>query len=416
MLDDFFAFLEKSPTSYHANQEICNRLKKEGFSPLDLKDNWELEKEKGYYVCYGSFLAAFCVPKKIERLSVLASHTDSPALKLKPNPQTEFDHLSKLSTAIYGGPIYSTWTNRDLGIAGKIVYTNHNGELESSLVNIDNSPVFVCQPAIHIHKSINDEGINASKLKPIFSLDKDVTVEKLLKKHVPFKRLIDFDLYLYPLEKPRVVGIDQSLISAYRLDNLTSVFTSLDAIINSQGENSLSAAIFYDHEEIGSRTMEGASFTLFDEILEKIVNDHKKIFALKKEALCLSCDLSHGYDPEYKDKFDLTNSTYLGKGVVIKYDARKSYSTSIEGAAILQMIAEKNNLPLQKFHNKSGSRSGSTIGPIFESEHGIKTVDVGLGCLSMHGAKEIISIKDFEDQVKLLGHFLKEPYHLGALL
>jgi aspartyl aminopeptidase len=415
MIKDFFRFLENSPTPYHTQEQLAHKLQQAGYSSLQIKEPWELEKNKGYYLCHGSFIAAFFLPKKIERLSILASHTDSPAIKIKPHPTVAKHNLVKLNTAIYGGPIFSTWTNKDLGIAGKIIYKDKKGNLSSCLIDNKDSPVIICQPAIHIHRKINEEGINACNLQALISTNKEFCFADYLKEKYLLENILDFDLLLYPLEPPRKIGLDHSLISAYRLDNLASVYTSLRALIDSSSTNTLQMCLFYDHEEIGSKTLEGASSGLLDEILERIIQERNKVFLLKKDSLCLSCDLSHGYEEDYKDKFDIPNTPHLGKGIVIKYDGQKKYVTSLEGSAILQMIAEKNTIPLQRFHNKSDARTGSTIGPIFESAHQIPTVDIGLSCLSMHATKEIISLKDFEQQYVLLKSFLSETYTMMHL-
>jgi len=406
-MQDFFRFLEESKTPYHANKQLCYYLAERDFFPLDLQKTWDLEKNQGYFLSHGSYLIAFKMPDELNKLSVAATHLDSPALKLKPEPNIQTPYLTKLSTAIYGSPIYSTWMNRKLGLAGKVVYIDEKGNRKSQLISTEEFPFVITEPAIHLDRKINNEGINPLSLTPLFSLDSKANLEDLLKKNLSFKTLLDFDLTFYPLEKPYSLGLHHEMIASPRLDNLASAFCSAKAIANAENKNSLLISIFTNHEEVGSRSDEGAFSSFFSSVLQKICIDKEQFFALKQKALCASCDLTHALDPDFLEKFDTKNTPILGKGVAIKYDSQKSYATTVESSAYFIELANKNNLNLQKYHVRSDSRAGGTIGSIFSAKEGISTIDMGIPCLSMHGATEVIAKKDFEEQTLLLEAFFK---------
>ena len=246
ILEDLKQFLETSPTSWHAVGQIGNRLAEIDFTPLEETEKWELEPGKKYFVQRGGSMCAFSLPlSSPTKMVLLASHTDSPALKLKPNAPIVEENMLLLETEVYGSPLLSSWLNRDLAIAGRIVVQNSHGEVEEKLVFLDEVPVFIPQLAVHLDREANEKGVVLNKqehLRPIVTLCPDISLETLLKHHHDFSSLLAFDLFLVPLEAPRFLGMEGEMIASYRLDNLCSAHACTAAIVSAKGEKILQLA------------------------------------------------------------------------------------------------------------------------------------------------------------------------------
>lgn len=419
-LEDFVRFLNRSPTVYHAAREISIRLAEADFTPLLEGEKWNLEPGKGYFVQReDTLIAAFRLPKKKPKsATILASHIDSPSLKIKPHPEIFSHGIGQLGTEVYGAPLLHSWLDRDLAIAGRIVVMNSDGQCRSELVELDDYPVMIPGIAIHLERSIMEKGILVHKqdhLKPIFSITpKEKFLEEWLHKHHSFQQLISFDLFLVPLEKASYIGFENELIASYRLDNLTSAHASLNALIHSTvRDDAIQMALFWDHEEIGSMSYVGADSHFVNQILERIClqfkMDKEDYYCLKSRSLCLSGDLAHGFHPNFADKYDPQNAPYMGKGVVLKFNANQKYATSSVTAAPLIRIADKHQIALQKYASRSDIASGSTVGSIMAANLGIATADLGISGLAMHSIREIVSAQDQLSFCKLLKASLEEP-------
>ncbi len=406
-MKDFFDFIATSPTAWHAAQEIGSRLSKAGFIALSEKAQWKLEAGKSYFVeREGTLVCAFRLPKqKPAGAVILASHTDSPALKVKPQPDSVSRGIAQLSTEIYGGPLLHSWFDRDLAIAGKI-----ETDKGSHLVYLKECPVIIPQLAIHLDRSIHEKGILVHKqdhLKAILSLKEPETLESLLKKKFSFSTLYAFDLYLVPTEKASLAGTHQDLIAGYRIDNLSSAYACLDAILHAKPQQEqLQCAIFWDHEEIGSMSSTGADSLFIDQVLERIglgLGQNREDFhRLKSNSIVLSADVAHAWNPNFAEKYDPQNSPLMGQGVILKFNAGRKYATDATSVAGLCKIAEKHKIPLQRAANRSDIPSGSTVGPIMSANTGIPTIDLGVGCWAMHSTREIIATSDQKDLSRLL--------------
>ncbi len=418
MLEKFVHFVGRSPTVYHATREIGMALAEADFTPLNEEDKWKLEPGKGYFVVReDTLLAAFRLPpQKPTNTLLLASHIDSPALKIKPQPEISSNGIGLFGTELYGGPLLHTWLDRDLCIGGRIVVLNKKGQCETKLVLLDDYPLIIPNVAIHLNRDVTEKGLIVHKqdhLKAIYSIqNKEKHLETLLKKHHPFQKLLGFDLFLVPLEKPGFNGFDDELISSYRIDNLSSAFASLEALIQAKSpKNRLQMAIFWDHEEIGSKTYAGADSVFVNELFERIClsykMDREDYFRMKSASLCLSCDVSHAYHPNYSDKYDPQNAPLLGKGPTIKFSQR--YATTGATAAPLFFLAEKHKIPIQTFASRSDLPSGSTVGAMMGASSGIPTVDLGIGCWGMHSIRETIAGSDQIALTHLLKAALEEP-------
>jgi aspartyl aminopeptidase len=417
MLEKFVNFLNRSPTTYHAAQEIKSHLLKARFTPLKEGDKWELEPSKGYFVeREEALIAAFRLPKKRPvSTMLLASHIDSPGLKLKPVPENSSQGIGQLGTEIYGGPLLHTWFDRDLVVAGRILIQDKKGTTQSKTVLLGDCPVVIPGLAIHLQREVNEKGLIVHKqdhLKAIFTLRaKEKRLEDWLQDHHSFSKLLAFDLYLVPTEKASFLGADQELITSYRLDNLTSAFASLQALLDTSAHaDAIQMAIFWDNEEIGSKTFAGADSLFANQILERIClpfkMDREDYYRMKSRSLCLSCDVGHAFNPNYPEKYDLQNASFLGKGPALKFSSR--YATSGATAAPIIRLAQKRKIPLQTFASRSDLSSGSTVGAMMAANLGIPTVDLGLACWAMHSIRETISAQDEIALCKLLTAALEE--------
>ena len=418
MLEKFVHFLNHSPTVYHAAREIGVRLAEADFTPLYEGEKWKLESGKGYFVQReDTLIAAFRLPKKFPVSStILASHIDSPGLKVKPHPEVSSHGIGLFGTELYGGPLIHTWLDRDLAIAGRIVVLTGNGQCESKIVLLDDYPVLIPGLAIHLNREVNEKGLTVHKqdhLKAVFTIrSKEKHLEDWLRKHHSFDKLLSYDLFLTPLERAAFLGFEDELISSYRLDNLTSAWASLEALIQAPPrQDAIQMAIFWDHEEIGSKTYAGADSLFANQILERICMqfkmDREDYYRLKSRSLCLSCDVGHAYHPNYSDKYDPQNASLMGKGPALKFSSK--YATSGATAAPIVHLAHKNKIPLQMFASRSDLSSGSTVGAMMGANLGIPTVDLGVACWAMHSIRETISAQDEVALYNLLKAALEEP-------
>lgn len=404
-LFDFVRFLNKSPTVFHAAREIENRLAEADFTPLKEDEKWVLEPGKGYFITReNSLIAAFRTPQKDPQSAVIvASHIDSPCLKLKPCPEVSNHEINQLSTETYGAPLLHTWLDRDLSIAGKVIVSDQSGKLRSALVNLDDYPVIIPGLALHLDRTISEKGLFINKqdhLKPIFSLhSQNEPLEEWLHKALGFEKLLSFDLFLTPLEKPSFLGFHNEFIASYGLDNLSSAYAALDAILNvSPQSDVLQLSLFWNHEEIGSMSSLGADSFFANQILERIClffkKDREDFYRLKSRSFCVSGDLAHGFNPSFSEKYDLSNAPFLGKGVVLKFNANQKYATNAATSAAVLHLAEKYKISIQKYANRSDIPSGSTVGSIMSANLGIPTADVGIAGWAMHSIRETIAAQD----------------------
>ncbi len=421
LLDDFCEFLENSPTSWHATLEMGNRLASLDYTPLNLDEKWKLEKGAKYFVIHDGSMIAFALPEaKPEKMALMTAHTDSPALKLKPNPEIHKQNMEFLGVEIYGSPTLASWVNRDLGIAGRVMIEKQNGRMEESFVFFEDTPVLIPLIAPHLDREIFKEGLKLNKqdhLAPLVGLkDKAVSrsyVETLLKREHSFRKLLDFDLFLVPLDFPRYIGKDAELLASYRLDNLASTHAGVIALGNLKkpAKKLLCMGIFWDHEEIGSSTHSGAESPFFQDVYDRICDCYKLSkedeAIMRQRSMCLSIDMTHGFNPHYENKYDPQHIPLLGEGITIKYNANKRYSTSGKSGAFVTKLCDGLKLPVQKFVNRTDNPPGSTVGPIFATKMGIEVADIGIPQLSMHAAREVIACQDYLDLCKLLTHFLK---------
>lgn len=426
---DFLSFLNRATSPYHTILSCCSHLEESGFESLDFTNSWKLVPGKAYYtILYGTTLFAFHVGTQISeknsKFHIIASHTDHPGFRIKPSPSLYEKGYLKLNTETYGGAILSSWFDRPLSIAGKVVLKS--GEIfhpDVQYFDYQSPLLIIPNLAIHMNPKVNS-GIELNKqqdMLPIFSLEektdmtKDSFISFLSKElKVSYEDILDYDLSIYNPEPGCELGLNQEFLSAPRIDNLSSVYTSLKALCQTDSLNSsiITVAAFYDNEEVGSHTKQGADSYLTQIIMEKIYEG----LSFSRSALnnsiansfLLSADVAHGFHPNYGGKSDPTNLVSLGKGVVLKINSSQRYATDAEAIGAIMQLCNYFDIPYQKFVNRSDMAGGSTLGSILSSHLPMHTVDLGIPILAMHSARETACEKDLQSLLTLCQAFYQK--------
>ncbi|MBA3721290.1 MAG: M18 family aminopeptidase [Parachlamydiaceae bacterium] len=425
IIQDFLSFLNQCPTSWHATAAAVKILKNKGFRELKEDQSWNLTPGNRYFVTRNdSSLCAFILPKSTpERVRILASHSDSPGFKIKPQPEIRKQNMILLSTEIYGSPLLNSWLNRDLGLAGRVTFVNSQGNIESTLVRLEDAPLTIPQLAVHLDREVNEKGLTLNKqehLNVLAALNESLPpsssyIETLLRQKIEFKQLLSSDLFLFPLEEARLMGFNQQMIAAHGLDNIASLHASLHSMVHntSSHENDIKMIVCWDNEEIGSNTYQGVSSPFISQILERILLASNKgredYFRLLNQSFCLSIDLSHAQHPNYMERHDPQHQIQMGKGVVLKHNAQFRYATDGNTSIPLKVLTKEFGIPLQNFVSRNDIPCGTTIGPMHSSLLGMPTVDIGCGQLSMHSCRELMSCQDHLDMCILTQAILETP-------
>lgn len=419
-------FIGKSTSAYHTVKTGKEELLAAGFEELALKNSWEL-RPGGKYVVeqYGSGLFAFTIGRQVKAedgFRIGAAHGDFPGLHVKPNPEMFDDGYLRLNVEGYGGINLMSWLDRPLSAAGKVAIRSEDPfKPEVRLVDLEEPVLVIPNIAVHLDREMNKgmELTKQVKMLPIMGLaDKKEDVKgfferKLAEKlGVAAEDILDYELNIYNLDKGIVMGAGQEFISSPRLDNLTSVVALISGIEDSVRERGINVMVVFDHEEVGSRTKQGAGSTLLNLLLEKIYASlgftELQYKSALMETLLMSVDVSHALHPAYESKYDPSNKNILNKGFSIKQACAQSYATDSEAIAIVQQICEKEQIPYQKFVNHSDQAGGSTLGSIASAMIPVRTVDLGVPLLAMHSSRELMGAKDQES----LAAYLKAYYTL----
>lgn len=393
-------FLDTSYTAYQAADNARILLRSKGFSELAEAEPWDLKDGGKYFVVRGgSAIVAFCMGDAKKGFKIVASHTDSPALKLKENPALSDGNYTRLNTEPYGGGLWYTFFDRPLRLAGRVVREQGDSLYSESFA----SDFLVTLPslAIHLNRTAN-EGFAPDKQKdlPLLSLGKS-DFDALL------QHPVSYDLYTACAQKPYLWGEKNEFLSSPRLDNLTSVYASLSTI--AEKTKGVCVAACLDSEEVGSNTRQGAAGDLLSAVLRRIALSQKlneeELMCAYAKSFCISLDNAQGFHPNHAEKFDPQDRAMLGKGVAIKGHAGGAYTTDALSSAILKKVFARAQAPLQVFYNRSDARSGSTLGAISLGQVCILTVDIGLPQLAMHSAVETIACEDYISLEKGLSAF-----------
>ncbi len=414
MIPDLLDYLSSSHSPFHAVVNSVKILEKEGFTELKEKDSWDLKEGAKHYIIRGGSLAAF-VWRKNKPLMIAGAHTDSPGLKLKPNPEIQLGDLKTLSIEVYGSPLLYTWFDRDLTLAGRVEYLSGESQ-KNCLVHLVDSTITIPSLAIHLNRKAN-EGWKIdpqTELPAILSIgtEKEQSFTDLLLKEVQAfdssaTKILDSDIFLVPTDGAKLIGLHKDMIASPRIDNLLSCFAGLKAITKSGGSFT-NILILNDHEEVGSQSFSGAGGTFLMSLIRRLCEDIESENRLIAESLMVSVDGAHALHPNYKDKHDSAHGPKINGGTVLKTNANQRYASQPSANAKLLVMAEKAGLSLQRFVVKAGQGCGSTIGPISSANTGIETVDIGAPMLAMHSIRETCGVKDASDLSLLLTEFYKQ--------
>jgi len=407
-VEQFRSFLDRSPTPYHAVKEAARRLAAAGFTELLEENAWNLESAGTYFLKRGGSLVAFRLgygDPWAAGVRVAAAHTDSPALKLKLDGETVSHGLLTMPVEVYGGAIVSTWLDRSLGIAGRVsVFDGRT--VSQRLFSTDGPIATVPNLAIHLNRTIN-EGFEYNKqthLPVLLDCAQEGEQNGKLRRFVAERlevaedAVLDADLLLFDAEPARLLGLGAQLLSSGRIDNLAAASATVRALCRAGTTESTALAVLYNHEEVGSRTSEGADSGLLRSIIERIViakgGGREELHRTLARSFLISNDAAHAVHPSYADKHDPSYAPHLNGGPVLKYNGNLRYSTTAETAAYFRNLCRAAGVPVQSFVNRSDIQSGSTVGPMAAAGAELRAVDVGIPILAMHSIREVCGVTD----------------------
>ncbi len=418
---EFSRFIQASPSSYHAAAEVAGRLVQAGFTRLSESESWPADPAGGRYVVVrdGAVMAwvAPAAASATTPFRVLGTHTDSPGFKLKPKPSIGSFGWLQAAVEIYGGPLLNSWLDRELELAGRVVMSDGTEQL------VRTGPwLRIPQLAIHLDRDVS-KGLTLDRqrhVQPVYGAgsDGDVLGDLADILGVDAAEITGYDIMVADTNAPARFGADEALFAAGRMDNLSSVFAGLVALLDaaenadSNGEYAaphISVLAAFDHEELGSETRSGASGPFLADVLSRIslglgASEEERMRAIA-DSWCVSSDAGHAVHPNYSEKHDPNVQPVFGGGTLLKINSNQRYATDAHGAALVARLAAASGANYQEFVSNNAMPCGSTIGPLTATRLGIRTVDVGTPLLSMHSARELAHVDDLYALSRLAGAF-----------
>ena len=419
---DLISFIDASPSPYHAAAEAAGRLTAAGFTEVAQARPWPSGPGR-YVAADGGSLFAWVVPEGAPpdaRFRLLGAHTDSPTLRVKPRPDTGRAGLRQLGVEVYGGPLLNSWLDRDLGLAGRVVVRTPGG-LQVRLVRVHRPVLRVPQLAIHLDAALRADGLKLDAQQhvvPIWSIGNPdpggFTRFLAAELEVPPVDVMSHDVMTYDLTGGTLAGAGEEFVSAARQDDLAcshACVTALCAVTAEPAAPHISAVVLFDNEEIGSQSATGARGAWLGRQLERSVlargGGRDDFLRAVADSLHVSADMAHATHPNYAERHEPGHWIALGGGPVVKISANVFYSTTAPTHAAFLLAAEQAGVPVQYFVNRSGVRSGSTIGPIVAAGLAMPTLDVGNPTLAMHSARELSGTADAAMMVAAMTAFLR---------
>lgn len=416
-------FIENSPTAYQAVDTAAKILDEQGFIRLGAQDAWKLQPGAGYYtVQNGTSIIAFCMPaEKIDSIMLAASHSDSPTFKLKANCEADaFGDYVKLNTERYGGMILSSWLDKPLSLAGRLV-VKADGCIKTVNVKVDRDLILIPNVAIHQNRKHNDGYVfNAqTDMMPLYGMAsaKGSLLSQVAEAAgVDVQSIIGSDLYLYNRTPATIWGADNAFFSAPRIDNLMCAYGTLLGLLQSTtAQNTLQVWACFDNEETGSRTKQGAGALWMRDTLERVCEANgTDLRRVLPASMMLSADNAHAKHPNHPELSDAQNAPRMGGGVVIKANASQSYATDGVSCALFSEMCKREGVPTQSFANRSDSPGGSTLGSIADTLLPMSTVDIGMAQLAMHSSYETAACADNKHIVDASRAFFETEIKLDA--
>ena len=427
--DELIAFLNESHNEYLAANLIRKILSKSGFKEIKENEAWNLkENSKYFFLRNGNSLVAFVTPYRLNKsdfyYKIISSHLDSPALKLKENPAVCTNFYEKWKVEVYGGLINSTYVDRPLGLAGRLIVKTKNG-LETRIVDTKKAVAIIPNVAIHQNRNINNGFIYNPQvdLLPLAGVDEkahyfDEIISSFLKDD---EEIVSYDLYLYNFDRAQYVGFNDDLICGQKEDDLSSAFLSLKALVDSEtnyNETGIKVAAFFNNEETGSLSFSGADSDLLKSTLKRIALSfnvkESEYFAAIKKSFVLSADNGHAIHPNHPEMSDDKNLCILNKGILLKFNSNMAYTSDAFTSAFVKTLCKENNIPYQVFFNRSDVRGGSTLGNISISQESILTADIGMPQLAMHSSFETIGSEDTKHMFDLMSCFYETVFKIDG--
>ena len=424
-VQDLLDFVDASPSPWHAVASIESQLLAFQFVKLEETAPWQLQAQGRYYVIRDdSSIIMFVMglkPLLETGFKIIGAHTDSPGLRIKPNAANATDGLLRLGVEIYGGPILATFTDRDLGLAGRVSYKDDNANIVSQLVNFDRPLLRLPNLAIHMNRTVNEDGLKLHKQNELPLILSTWAAESLPQAYFsellqqqsacPAERILSWDLAVSDAQKGAFWGVNNEFYADSQLDNLASCHAALQALLTDSvlnGDNSVVCA-FFDHEEIGSTSCKGADGSFLGEILQRISlnaaesrEDYSRVLA---QSFLISADMAHAYQPNFAWAYEPDHKVMVNKGPVIKVNANQRYSTESISQAQFMDWCEQADVPYQTYAHRNDLACGSTIGPIASARLGIRSLDVGNPLWAMHSLRESAGVLDHGYMIRVMQQF-----------
>ena len=415
-VNGFMDFVKQSPTAFHSIDVICRELRENGFEALNERDQWTIVPGGKYFVTRNrSTVIAFTVPEKgMSHFQIVASHSDSPTFKLKPvSEDVVGGQYVRLNTERYGGMIMSTWMDRPLSIAGRVLVKDGCG-ITTKLVDLDRDAVLIPNMPIHFNRDIND-GFKFNPQVDMLPLYGNAEAKGGLMKEIAAAAGVNeadiagHDLFLYSRMPGSVWGANNEYFSCGRIDDLECAYTSVQAFLQAENAQQINVCAVFDNEEVGSTTKQGANSTFLNDVLTRTAAALGATDAETRAAIAcsfmVSGDNAHALHPNHPEKYDVGNRTYMNAGIVVKYNANQKYTSDGVSAAVFETICKSAGVPVQAFANRSDVLGGGTLGNIANTHASMNTVDIGLPQLAMHSVYETAGVKDLEYMVLGLKKF-----------
>lgn len=419
----YFEFMKEATSATQSVDAVKKRLDENGFMALDMDSLWTLNPGGKYYIApYSSMITAFTLgsDQMIQKgFKVITAHTDNPAFRIKPNPEVVQDGMVTLNVERYGGPIFNSWFDRPLSIAGKVALKS-NEVLKPLVKHVDLKRAILTIPnlAIHMNREVN-KGVEIKiqkEMQPLLTnliedeLKDNMLISLVAKElEVEVSDILDFDLYLYCVEEGMLLGAKEEYMSCPRIDDLSMVYAGLEALLGSEHKEGVNMCVFFDNEEIGSTTKQGADSMILTTIMNRIrmgMNRTEEQFTRQlMDSFVISADGAHALHPNYPEKNDITSKPVMNKGIAIKISGNKSYASEVESIGAFQQLCEKAGVSYQKFVNHSDAVGGKTLGPLFSKYIPIPVVDVGVPMLAMHSTRELMGKQDYLDFIAVFNTF-----------
>lgn len=404
-------FLHESSTAFNAVEVMRKDLMSLGYREINGEESWSLkEGDRVFYTKNGSSLFVIQIGKDPlnQGFKMAGAHTDSPTFRIKPDSEMVQDGFLKLNVETYGGPILATWFDRPLSLAGRVMV---KGESllwpRSVIVDFKRPMLYIPSLAIHMNRKVN-EGVEVNKQKHVLPVmmmvEKDFQKKDFLKNLVAQEigvekdQVLDFDLFVYETEKGSLCGFNEEFISSKRQDNLSMTHSILTAMKKAEGFSGINLGAFFDNEECGSASKQGADSTLLRDLMERVFyalgGTREDFLKSLEKSFMISADLAHSVHPNFSDMHDPTNRPLINQGPVMKISANQRYTSDADSMSVFAEICRQADVPFQYFVNRSDLVGGSTIGPIGSTHLPIRTLDIGNAILGMHSVRELGGVKD----------------------